>query len=399
MSMFPNGTNSSKYLTYARVGLAGIALSFALLFTSWRLMYGEQVLGTTSDMTSGDALQAPSQTGQEVGADQPVQIQQNPTQGDTQTEVQLPSSPTTEVTISNPTTEIVIENTDSELVITDVGSQTEIVSIPSAPLIPIDTGGVLIPSTPGQSPTTQDVPAPTQSTIPVTPARDTLPVVTSTLPGIVTTTYVYTSTQNIPSVTAQELNKNGTFLSSVQNSLAGPLSYIGIGSDEGSASRVPAEAVTIQYTPAGQTTNLDAWLKDYQFQVWAVGSDTVAIYRHGITTYTTDAIKLGLSKLSFKLITDTGDLPVIFYPDTVWAYLSDIRVISKDTHDQPMKLVSEGGTLRYLVHAHSRQLLLAAIPVSICRNIVVSVETRDILDTRACTKLDSLFDALSLSIL
>lgn len=97
-------------------------------------------------------------------------------------------------------------------------------------------------------------------------------------------------------------------------------------------------------------------------------------------------------------MTDGGDLPVLHYPDSVWTYLSDIRVISKDTHDQPIKLVSEGGVLRYLVHAHSRQLLLAAIPVSICRNIVVAVETRDILDTRACTRLDSLLDSVSLSL-
>lgn len=265
--MFTDGTNTNRYRTYARVGFAGIVLSFALLLTSWKMMYGERVLGTTSDIQTGDAMQqgTPQDPGQtQIGIQQPEQ--QNPIQGDTPASSQIPTIPTTEVTISNPTTEIVIENTDSELVITDVGTQTEIVSVPSQPIL-VDSGGVVIPASP-QSPTSGDTPQTPSTTLTTTTTRDTIPVVTSTLPGITTTSYVYTSTQNIStSTTSQGTIQNDSFFSSVQSSLARPLSFIGIGAQTGSASTVPPDAVTIQYTPSGQTTNLDAWLKDYQFQV------------------------------------------------------------------------------------------------------------------------------------
>lgn len=397
MSMNFYDANTKRYQTYATFGLAGIVVSFALLLGTWRYMYGQRVLGVS---TVQDGTSEPQQFNPQQPAQQIPSQQEGGTTGGTgsaggQT-IASPSSPTTEVTITNPTTEIIIQNTNTELVITDVGSQTEIVSVPAVPA----SGSTqqTSPSAPSQQVPVAGQASASTSTSPGTGTLASTPTVISTLPGITTKTYPSYATTGMTSGTAQvqPSAQSPTMLSTVSQTFAKPLSYIGIGTDAGSASVVPADAVTIQYTPAGQTTNLDKWLRDYQFQVWAVGSDTVAIYQRGITTYTTDAIKLGLSKLSFKLVTDSGELPVLYYPYTVWTHLSAIHEISEDTHDQPIRLISEGGTLRYFVHAHSRQFLLAAIPVSICRNIVVAVDTGDILDSRACSQFDSALDALSL---
>lgn len=401
MSYVRSSLSSHKHVL---VSATFLFLSCTLSYVAWKQSpQASQVLGSQT-LIAQDALQVqPQHVGGETPTDdqtvlqqiipqetQPSQETTQPSQGQDTTSQTSPENiptetPTTDIVVTDPTIEIEIDNTDTTLVITDASSDTPIVRVPTDPTISYDEGGgVLLPTTPTTGSETPSLGTPTRPT-------DTYPTIESSVPGIITT---IRTTPN----TSSSIDSSPFTLSKVKMAMSKPLSYIGI--DVSKSEIVPpgASAVSISYRPTAGGIDLDSLLRDYQFQVWAVGDSTIALYRNGITTYTTHAIKLGLSKLTFKLVTDKGDMPVIYYPDTVWSYLADIREISRDTHTQPIELMSDNGSLTYHITAHSRKMLFAALPVKVCRNLVVSVESRHIESSAPCTQWDKMLDSISLAL-
>ncbi len=396
MSHFRMVLSSHKHVI---VGILFLLLSSSVSYTAWKNSpASSDVLGSQT-LLAQDALQqqpqqmeggAPSQEQtvlQQMNSQQtsPSQETSGPAQGQGASSTDTPSlpssqTPTTEIVITDPTIEIEIDNTDTTLVITDASSDTPIVSVPTTPTIGYDEGGALMPSSPTLNPTTS----------PTSTAGTSQPRIEAQIPGVVTTIHA------TPALTTSQNSR--VSVTSVIQAIHKPLSYVGIRMGEAKSDVPQSSKVSISYRPTSQNINLDALLKDYQFQVWAVGDSTLALYRNGITTYTTDAVKLGLSKLTFKLVTDTGDVPIIYYPDTVWSYLADIREISRDTHTVPIQLLSDNGVLTYHITAHSRKMLFAALPVKVCRSLVVRVDSRKIESTSPCTRWDKMLDSISLAL-
>lgn len=163
-------------------------------------------------------------------------------------------------------------------------------------------------------------------------------------------------------------------------------------------SDVPLDSVKITYDTQKANLELDEWLRKYQFQVWALGEEYIAIHRNGITAITKYPIKLGISKLSFKAMTPFGDKRAIYYFDSAFNYLDTLNIISQDIHEKPIEIVLDNDELVYKIQGESPQFMFALIPVKVCRNAIVSAETREVKNVESCSTFDSLQDGISLSI-
>lgn len=367
-----------------------------------------------------------------------------------------------QIIINNPDTEIIIRNENNTLIIIDTVNDEPIASVPSVPTNPSDNTQpsadvpqiISNPSTNQGQAIFRPTPTPSNS-LAVLPT--TSPIIgnrigdTSSGPstsqgpvGSVVTDVINTlgqpfgviigqdpqvadNTSKTPTSSASK--SSGGLVSRVLNTFVSPLGYRFRSADEVVAEAllnqdefvpdtrptlfgvkigfkpkgpnfdsVPASSVRITYKAAGADSNIDEWLRKYQFQVWALGDEYIAIYRNGITTITPYPIRLGLSKLSFKVETDQGDQQVLYYPDNVWSYLSDLNVISSNSHDEPIMLSYEDDELLYRITAESSQFMFAVIPSNVCMKITISAETRDVQDAQTCSTWDSIKDFLSITI-
>lgn len=161
---------------------------------------------------------------------------------------------------------------------------------------------------------------------------------------------------------------------------------------------IPLDSVKITYDTQKANLELDEWLRKYQFQVWALGDEYIAINRNGITAITKYPIKLGVSKLSFKSITPVGDKRAIYYFDSAWTYLDTLNIISQDIHEKPIEIVLDNDELVYRIQGESPQFMFALVPVKVCRNAIVSAETREVKSVESCSSFDSIQDGISLSL-
>lgn len=283
-----------------------------------------------------------------------------------------------EVNVSNSLTEIVIKNENNALVITTGSDDTELVKVPTT-----SVGGVPVEDTTAQNLTSQNIASPnqgSQETYEVkTVSRTSLNNNDGGGAGVGGNEFAQTSDNPIQKVQT-----------AIENTLAGK--------DASNATTPPTSAIRINYTSDKVNPNIDKWLADYQFQVWPLGEDKIAIHRNGITTVTPYSIRLGLSKLSFKVDTGKDIITVPYYFDSVWTYLGDLRLISPDTHDEPIELVVENDELVYRIKAESKQLMFAILPSKVCMEVVVSAQTRDIKDSKTCGPWDTVKDLLSLTI-
>lgn len=381
---------------YALVGTFFLALTFFTVRMTMAYIDQPRVLGSQIggeiQQPSGD-LQVGEGSGQGTGQLPVVPIQpeepaptaviQQPTSAPQPTSVPLPTSqpapveptsipsepmptppPVQEVVeIDDPSTEVIIRNDDNTIVIVDAEDNTPIAHSPAIPL-----PGLLYP---GQPPST------------VSPTID-----TGTLP--------YPTPAPLAS-TSEESDGSSSFIDTAYNFVSESFT-LGRKRIAPPDRAVPSNSIKITYTSNIPSQNLDEWLRKYQYQVWALGQNDVAIYRNGIVALTEYDVKLSLSKLSMKLLTENGEMQALYSHDGVWSYLSYTRhLISEDTHEEPMRLMLEGNELVYKVTADSRQMFLAFIPVRICRQITVSAETRDILDLHTCSSLDYMLDLISLA--
>jgi hypothetical protein len=426
---------------YALVGVFFLVLSFFTAVQTWRFLHEPQVLGS---QTLAQAVGGSGQEGQEGQDGRGGQILQ-PTKGietgptivsqPTDTIIREPTSvpppieiipePTTviseptptpvqeEVTITDPETEIIIRNDDNTLVIIDTSTGNPIAEVPS---VPTDSEDNTRPAD-----TVPHIDSQTSAPIAMIPTPD-----SSNSLAVLPTTSPLVAAQE-PTIIPSPGPNPGTFFTDVINTVGSPFgiryssprarnpsdvnieeapSFFGFtinlfGDSNKTVARsrsIPASSIKITYAAGGPQSNLDEWLKKYQFQVWALGEDYIAIYRNGVTTITPYAIKLGLSKLSFKVDTERGEMQVLYYPDAIWSYLSDVHLISENTHDEPLVLISENDELMYHVTGHSNQFFFALIPTSVCREISISARTREIQESSSCSAWDSIMDLLSLTI-
>ena len=162
-----------------------------------------------------------------------------------------------------------------------------------------------------------------------------------------------------------------------------------------SDSEAPHNVISIENSSPGQ---MYEWLAKYQFQVWPIGTSHLAIYRNGVTTLTRYPIALGLSRQSFKVLSDSGYKQVLHYPDSIWQHLSDLKIFSEDSHDEPFTLTDENGDLVYKVQGESKQLMFAFLPTSVCKFVVISAVTQEVESVTTCSVKDSVVDMLSITL-
>lgn len=329
--------------------------------------------GSGSGQSPAQPPEEPAPTTQIQQPQQPTTIIQQPTQApqiptqqpveptDVPTEPVQPTPPPveTEITITDPTTEVIVKNEDNKLIIYDAD------------------GGVMLGEAPSLQPTITEILTEVDN-----PSDMSQP---TSIPGT-------------PDTGANADNASTATFADKAYEFASQSLQFGKTSVMLPAPRT-SSSIKITYASNIPTQNLDEWLRKYQYQVWALGDNDVAIYRNGIVTLTKYSIKLSLSKLSLKLLTDQGDKQVLYSHDGIWDYVSEsLHIISKDTHEEPMRLDLEGDQLVYHITGDSRQLLLAVVPVRVCMRIDVSAETRDILDSHRCSQIDTLKDFLSIRV-
>ena len=143
--------------------------------------------------------------------------------------------------------------------------------------------------------------------------------------------------------------------------------------------------------------NMYDWISKYQFQVWPIGTSHLAIYRNGITTLTRYPIALGLSRQSVRILTEDGFKQLLHYPDSIWQDISAKRIVSEESHDEPMILTYENDELLYKIQGESKQLMFAFIPTSVCQMVVVSAEDQEVQSIKPCGTKDAVIEALSIS--
>lgn len=351
-------------------GVLFILLSFALgAYTTYYIVGQGGVLGTNDEVIlqeefSSDKESQSEKAIEDVAESIPEKSPQPtamPEPQKTEAEVILEESTKDEINVSSPLTEIIIKNEDNALIITTSSDDTELVKIPTDEKV--DDHNTESPQAATEVYEVQPVQEHTESTS-------------------------FSESDNLDS-------KTSTLIGQIQSRLSLPRNKE---KSDASSATPPASAIKITYTSNNQQIKIDDWLKDYQFQVWALGEDYIAIHRDGITTITPYAIKLGLSKLSFKVETDSGEMQVLYYPDSIWSYLSDLHIITDSTHDEPILLVAENDQLVYRIKASSKQLMFAVLPSSICMKVVISAQTREIKDTRTCSPWDTVKDLVSITV-
>ncbi len=341
----------------------------------------------------------------------------------------LEQSTSEEVLVSSPETEIVIKNENNALVITTSSDDTQLVKVKdtsskdsTAKTTTSDKTTSQDPSSgqPKQTTTTSTKPDGTKVTT-TTSSTGKTTVITTDPQGNTHTEVIQsndsqsitqdfddggssdiisdaTKDREIYEIQDRDSNSNdsGNPVEVVQNSLKDSFSF----DDDESQSRTfpPTSAIKITYASGSKDIDLDRWLEDYQFQVWALGDSDIAIHRKGITTVTSYPIKLGLSKQSFKADTEAGEKQVLYYPDSVWTYATEVGSISEGTHDEPMKLVIENNELVYHIKAASKQFMFAVFPTEVCKEMVISAETRKITYEDTCSVVDTIKDAISIRV-
>jgi len=143
---------------------------------------------------------------------------------------------------------------------------------------------------------------------------------------------------------------------------------------------------------------LNIFLTRFHFQAWPQGRNSIAFSRNNVVAVTPYPMQLNPSQLSLKIVTPDGPKQILYYPDSVWSYLSSSKVITEGIPAEKLLLDQDNDDVVYKLRAKSSQLMFAILPYNVCRNVVISAQTQEIKSVKPCSAVDMLADSLSITL-
>ncbi len=157
--------------------------------------------------------------------------------------------------------------------------------------------------------------------------------------------------------------------------------------------------------------SINRYLDPYEIKIYAGRNSQLFLTRLGVTAATELPVRLSFARRSLSILTPQGEQKLVYLPDDITKYLSDLDIITRiDGHvvsrlfpqaqaaelTYPVYIGWKNNRLVYRVEGNRDEYLFAFLPVSIGIVAEVDARTKEIVNISYDSRIERILDVISI---